>query len=92
MKTNITENLQKAKSIVRYFIEKDIGADLNSIANFLISHKKDIQNKELFTMTTLLAIDDAKQGQPKSKNEGYLFLYELAREILNEGFTNDSIN
>lgn len=84
MKTNTQENLQKVKSTIRYLINKDIAGDLPSIANFLITNKVDVQGKEVLAMTTLLAIDDAKKGQPKSKNEGYLFLYGIAKEILEE--------
>jgi len=84
MKTNIQENLQKVKSIVRYLIERDIKGDLISIANFMIANKKDIQGKELLALTALLAIDDAKEGKPTSKNESYMFLYNIAREVLSE--------
>lgn len=84
MKTNIQENLQKVKSIIRYLIEKNIKNDLTSIANFIIGNKADVQGKELLAMTAILAINDAKLGQPTSKNESYMFLYNIAREVLAE--------
>jgi hypothetical protein len=84
MKTNIQENLQKVKSIIRYLIERNIKGDLNSIANFIIANKTDIAGKELLALTALLAIDDAKEGKPTSRNESYMFLYNIAREVLAE--------
>jgi porphobilinogen deaminase len=84
MKTNVIENLQKVKSIIRYLIEKNVKDDLNSIANFMIANKTDVQGKELVAMTALLAINDAKKGIATSKNESYILLYNIAKEVLAE--------
>jgi porphobilinogen deaminase len=84
MKTNVIENLQKVKSIIRYLIERNVKDDLNSIANFMIANKTDVQGKELVAMTALLAINDAKKGIATSKNESYMLLYNIAKEVLAE--------
>jgi|SanBayMetagenome_1026888.scaffolds.fasta_scaffold52729_1 hypothetical protein len=84
MKTNVIENLQKVKSIIRYLIERNVKDDLNSIANFMIANKTDVQGKELVAMTALLAINDAKKGIATSKNESYILLYNIAKEVLAE--------
>ena len=86
MKTNIQENLQKVKATVRYFIEQNIDANLNSlssVADYFIKNKNTSINNTL-VLTTMLAISDAKQGKPTSKNESYQFLYNIAKEILEE--------
>ena len=84
MKTNVIENLQKVKSIIRYLIERNVKDDLNSIANFMIANKTDVQGKELVAMTALLAINDAKKGIATSKNESYILLYNIAKEVFAE--------
>lgn len=87
MKTNIQENLQKVKSTVRYLIEQNIDANLsslNSVADYFIKNKNTSQVNNTLMLTAMLAISDAKQGKPTSSNEGYQFLYNIAKEILEE--------
>lgn len=87
MKTNIQENLQKVKSTVRYLIEQNIDANLsslNSVADYFIKNKNTSQVNNALVLTAMLAISDAKQGKPTSNNEGYQFLYNIAKEILEE--------
>ena len=87
MKTNIQENLQKVKSTVRYLIEQNIDANLsslNSVADYFIKNKNTSQVNNALVLTAMLAISDAKQGKPTSSNEGYQFLYNIAKEILEE--------
>ena len=86
MQTNIQENLQKVKSTVRYLIEQNIDVNLNSlnsVTDYFIKNKNTSVNNAL-VLTAILAISDAKQGQPTSSNEGYQFLYNVAKEILEE--------
>ena len=87
MKTNIQENLQKVKSTVRYLIEQNIDANLsslNSVADYFIKNKNTSQVNNALVLTAMLAISDAKQSKPTSSNEGYQFLYNIAKEILEE--------
>ncbi len=86
MKTNIQENLQKVKSTVRYLIEQNIDANLSSlhsVTDYFIKNKNTSVNNTLM-LTAMLAISDAKQSKPTSSNEGYQFLYNIAKEILEE--------
>lgn len=86
MKSNIQENLQKVKSTVRYLIEQNIDANLsslNSVTDYFIKNKNTSVNNTLM-LTAMLAISDAKQNKPTSSNEGYQFLYNIAKEILEE--------
>lgn len=87
MKTNIQENLQKVKSTVRYLIEQNIDVNLsslNSVADYFIKNKNTSQVNNTLVLTAMLAISDAKRDKPTSSNEGYQFLYNIAKEILEE--------